>query len=163
MKIVVSAYGAGLDGVASPVFGRCPAYVFVDTETMDFEAVDNPAMNAAGGAGIQAAQFVVDRGAQAVISGRVGPNALDVLQAADVPVYPFGSGTVWQAVEALKTGQLPSTETATAEAHAGMGSAAADVADSREAELDALRQKAAELRGQLADVVDRLDRLERGG
>lgn len=163
MRIVVSANGADLDGAASPVFGRCPAYVFVDTETMDFEVVDNPAVGAAGGAGIQAAQFVVEQGAQAVISGRVGPNAFDVLQVANVPVYPFGGGTVRQAVEALSVGQLSSTGGATAEAHAGMGSAAADVADSREAELDALRQKAAELRGQLADVVDRLDRLERGG
>jgi len=53
MRIVVSANGADLDAAASPVFGRCPTYVFVDTETMVFEAVDNPAMNAAGGAGIQ--------------------------------------------------------------------------------------------------------------
>jgi predicted Fe-Mo cluster-binding NifX family protein len=163
MKIVVSANDADLDGAASPVFGRCPTYVFVDTETMEFEAVDNPAASAAGGAGIRAAQFVVERGAQAVISGRVGPNALDVLQAANVPVYPFGGGTVRQAVKAFKAGQLSSTETATAEAHAGMGSAVADVADSRAAELDALRQKAAELREQLADVVDRLDHLEKGG
>ena len=162
MRIAVSANGADLEAAASPVFGRCPAYVFVDTETMSFEAVENPAENAAGGAGIQAAQFVVERGVQAVISGRVGPNAFDVLKAANMPVYPFDGGTVRQAVEAFKAGQLAATGSATAGPHAGMGSAAFGSAPAREAEVAALREKAADLREQLADVADRLDRLEKG-
>jgi len=74
MKIVVTANGADLDAPASPVFGRCPIYVFVDTETMQFEAVGNPAVAAGGGAGIQAAQFVIEQGAQAVVTGNAGPN-----------------------------------------------------------------------------------------
>jgi predicted Fe-Mo cluster-binding NifX family protein len=50
MRIVVTANGAGLDAAASPVFGRCPAYVFVDTDTMQCESVENPAVGASGGA-----------------------------------------------------------------------------------------------------------------
>ena len=98
-----------------------------------------------------------------MISGNVGPNAFDVLQAAGVPVYPFDGGTVRQAVEAFEAGRLSETGSATAEAHAGTGSAAPGARPSREAEFEALRQKAAELREQLADIVDRLDRLETGG
>ena len=75
MKIVVSANGADLSAEASPIFGRCPIYLFVDTETMAFEAIQNPAIGASSGAGIQAAQFIVERGAQAVVSGNVGPIA----------------------------------------------------------------------------------------
>jgi predicted Fe-Mo cluster-binding NifX family protein len=173
MKIVVSANGTDLDAQASPVFGRCPAYIFVDVEAADedhplaFEAVDNPALGAAGGAGIQAAQFVVERGAKAVISGNVGPNALGVLQAADVPVYAFGGGTVRQAVEAYRAGKLSAVGGATARAHAGMGgraaAPAADSAPAREEEIAALKKEAAELRQRLAGVIERLDRLERGG
>jgi len=100
MKIVISANGPDLEAQASPVFGRCPVYVFVDTETMAFEAVENPAINAAGGAGIQAAQFVVERGAQAVVTGNMGPSAFNVLQAADVPIYLFGGGRVGEAASA---------------------------------------------------------------
>lgn len=77
MRIVVSAQGDTLDAPASPVFGRCPTYLFVDSDTMQFEAVPNPAMSQGGGAGIQAAQFVVERGAQAVLTGNLGPNAFD--------------------------------------------------------------------------------------
>jgi len=110
MRIVVSTNGKDLDSEASPVFGRCPIYMFVDTETFEFEAVDNPAMSAAGGAGIQAAQFIVSQGAQAVVSGHMGPNAYQVLAAAGVPIYlahipgwewadPVGWGEAWAGVE----------------------------------------------------------------
>jgi predicted Fe-Mo cluster-binding NifX family protein len=126
-------------------------------------------LGAAGGAGIQAAQFVVERGAKAVISGNVGPNAFGVLQAAGVPVYTFGGGTVRQAVEAYKAGKLSSAGGATAQAHAGMrrGAAmatpAADNTPTREKEIASLKEEAAELRRRLAGVVERLDRLEKGG
>jgi len=124
MKIVVSAQGDTLDAPASPVFGRCPTYIFVDSETMQFEAVPNPAMNQGGGAGIQAAQFVVNQGAQAILTGNLGPNAYDVLQAAGVSSYLVPEGTVRQAVEALRSGRLQPTGGANVSAHAGMGSGA---------------------------------------
>jgi predicted Fe-Mo cluster-binding NifX family protein len=121
MKIAVSAQGENLDAPASPVFGRCPTYLLVDTDTMAFDAVPNPAMNQGGGAGIQAAQFVVERGAQAVLSGNLGPNAFDVLEAAELPVYLIPEGTVRQAVEAFKAGRLERMSGANVPAHAGMG------------------------------------------
>lgn len=121
MKLVVSSQGSDLDAPASPVFGRCPTYLFVDSETLEFEAVPNPAMNQGGGAGIQAAQFVVGQGAQAVLSGNLGPNAFDVLQAAGVPGYLVPEGTVRQVVEAFRAGQLQPMGGSNVAAHAGMG------------------------------------------
>lgn len=85
MKVVVTSSGTDLEAQVQPNFGRCPIYIFVDTETLQFEAVENPAANAAGGAGIRAAQFVVERGAQAVVTGNVGPNASQVFESAGVP------------------------------------------------------------------------------
>jgi len=183
MKIVVTASGADLEAQANPIFGRCATYVFVDTETMQFEAVENPAINAPGGAGIQAAQFVVERGVQAVVTGNVGPNAFDVLQSAGVPVYLHSGGTVRQAVETFEAGQLPAAGGASAPAHAGMGmgrgsgtgrgigmgrgaavrsTPPAASGPSREGEIAVLKNMAGDLRKQLAEVMDRLDRLERG-
>jgi predicted Fe-Mo cluster-binding NifX family protein len=183
MRIVVTANGASLDAPASPVFGRCPTYVFVDLDSMDFEAKDNPAMAAGGGAGIQAAQFVIEQGARAVVTGNVGPNAFDVFRSAGVPVYIGEEGTVRAAVEAFKNGQLHEVGGATSPAHAGMGrragrgtgmgprvsqiptSPAASPApasvESREEELAELKEMAGELRSQLAQVMDRLDQLEK--
>lgn len=121
MKVVVSAMQEGLDAEVSPVFGRCPIYVFVDSDSMEFEAVPNPAMSAAGGAGIQAAQFAVGKGVQAVLTGNVGPNAFNVLQQAGINIYPVSGGTVRQAVEALNSGQLQPAPGATSGMHGGMG------------------------------------------
>ena len=121
MRVVVSAMGEGLEAAVSPVFGRCPVYVFVNTENMEFDAMPNPAMSAPGGAGIQGAQFAVSQGAQAVLTGNVGPNAFNVLQAAGVAVYSVSSGTVRQAVEALNSGQLQPVSTPTSGLHRGMG------------------------------------------
>jgi predicted Fe-Mo cluster-binding NifX family protein len=184
MIVVVTANGADLDAPASPVFGRCPMYVFVDTDTMELEAVENPAVAAAGGAGIQAAQFVVEHGARAVVTGNVGPNAFNIFQPANVPVYLFSGGTVRQAVEAYKAGQLPAAGGASGPAHAGMGMGRgmgrgmgmgrqaqgavpptpppATLAPAREEEIADLKNMAGDLRRQLAEVMERLDRLEEG-
>ena len=158
MKIVVTANGADLDAPVSPVFGRCPTYVFVDTETMEFEAVENPAITAGGGAGIQAAQFVIERGAQTVVTGNTGPNAFNVFQAANVPVHFFGGGTVREAVEAYKAGGLQST--AGANAQAGMGTGRG-MGMGREEEIATLKDMAGDLRKQLAEVMERLNRLDK--
>jgi len=120
MKIVVTANGVDLDAPISPVFGRCSTYLFVDPDTMDFEAVQNPAVSAPGGAGIQAAQFIIERGAQAVVTGNVGPNAFGVFRSANLPVFLLGSGTVRDALEAYKKGLLQSTGGANVATHSGM-------------------------------------------
>jgi predicted Fe-Mo cluster-binding NifX family protein len=106
MKIAVTSTGSDLNSPISPIFGRCPMFIFIDDESDEVEAIRNPAVDAHGGAGIQAAQFVVDRGAKAVITGRVGPNAMDVLKAADIPIYLFQGDTPRQALEAFKAGKL---------------------------------------------------------
>ena len=121
MKIAITANGAGLDAPTSPVFGRCLTYVVVDTETMQFESLTNPALSASGGAGIQAAQYLIGQGVQALVTGNVGPNAFQVLNAAGIPVYLNGNGTVRQAVEAFQAGQLEAVSGATAPSHSGMG------------------------------------------
>ncbi len=120
MKVVVTAQEADLQAKTSPIFGRAPAFVFVDSDTMDYEGVPNPAAAAGGGAGIQAAQLVVERGVQAVLSQNVGPNAFAVLQQAGVEVYRIGDGTVRQAVLAFTAGDLPLVPGANVGAHNGM-------------------------------------------
>jgi predicted Fe-Mo cluster-binding NifX family protein len=177
MKIAVSSQGDTLDSPASPVFGRCPTYLFVEPETMEFEAVPNPAMSQGGGAGIQAAQFVVNQGANAVLSGNLGPNAFDVLQAAGVPGYLVAGGTVRQAVEAYKAGQLQPMGGPNVRAHSGMrgggrgmgrgmgrgrqAPVAAMPAVDKQSELAKLRETLMDLRQQLATTMDKIEKLEK--
>ena len=120
MRIVVTASGTHLDAPISPIFGRCPIYLFVDSETLASEVVENPAISASSGAGIQAAQFVVEQGARALLTGNIGPNAANALEAADVPVYQIFEGTVRQALEMFQQGWLNLTAGANVPSHSGM-------------------------------------------
>jgi predicted Fe-Mo cluster-binding NifX family protein len=106
MKIVITSNGTDLESPISSIFGRCPVFLFLEDDTDEIEAVENPAVDAHGGAGIQAAQFVVDQGAEVVITGRVGPKAMNVLKAADIPVYIFQGDTPRSALEAFRSGEL---------------------------------------------------------
>lgn len=171
MKIVITAEGNNLDAPASRRFGRCPMFIFVETETMAYEALPNPAISASGGAGIQAAQFVVEQGIGALLTNNVGPNASEIFQAANVSVYLNGEATVRAAVEAFRDGRLALTRGPNVEAHSGMrrgpgrgmgqGRGATRVsAPAREAEITNLKSLAADLRQQLAGVIDRIEKLE---
>lgn len=121
MKIVVTSGGNTLDAPLSPVFGRCPVYIFVETDTLEYEAIANPAVSAAGGAGIQAAQFVAQREVAAVVTGNVGPNAFGVLQTAGIQMYLASPGTVRDAVQEFNQGNLQPVGDANVAAHTGMG------------------------------------------
>lgn len=107
MKIVISSQGPDLNSPCDPRFGRCAFFIFYDLEKDEYESVENPFAGAYGGAGIQAAQFVIQKGVNAVISGSVGPNAFGVLESAGIQVFMIQGGTVKEAIEAFKRGELP--------------------------------------------------------
>jgi len=121
MKVAVSAAGSSLDSEVDPRFGRCQYLLIVDSESLAFEALENPALSSPGGAGIQAAEAVVDRGAGAVITGNCGPNAYQVLSAAGIPVFVGASGSVRQAIDAYRRGDLLATPGPSVGPYSGIG------------------------------------------
>lgn len=121
MKIAISSTGKGFDSQIDPRFGRCQYFIFIDPETMEFEASENEGLMASGGAGVQAAQFVGQKGVKALITGNLGPNAASALSAAGIVVYLVSGGTVREAIEAYKSGSLREASGATDPPHSGMG------------------------------------------
>jgi predicted Fe-Mo cluster-binding NifX family protein len=121
MKICVSAESNSLDSPIDPRFGRCPYFVIVDSETMQFEVIQNIASGATGGAGIQAAQIIASKGAKMLITGNVGPNAFQALSAGDIKIVTGALGTVREVVEKYKRGELSETGAPTVGGHFGMG------------------------------------------
>lgn len=121
MKIAVAASGDNLDSQCDPRFGRCSYFVVVDSETMQLEAIPNTAAVQGSGAGIAAAQLVADSGADAVIAGNLGPNAFQALSAGGLKLYQHTSGTVREAVEAVKSGSLQPIGGANVPSHFGTG------------------------------------------
>jgi predicted Fe-Mo cluster-binding NifX family protein len=102
-------------------FGRTPYYLFVDSETMEFEAVQNPNVMAGGGAGIQSAQLMSEHDVKYVLTGNCGPNAFQVFGAAGIKVVTGVGGTVREAVEQFKSGLLTASDSPNVESHFGMG------------------------------------------
>lgn len=107
MKIIITASSPWLDAEFDPRFGRCAYFLFIDTETMQWEAFPNPGINASGGAGTLAAQFVAKQKVATVISGDFGPNASSALEAAGISMYlNKDSATVQEAVKQFVAGEL---------------------------------------------------------
>jgi len=120
MKIAITSRGNDLDAEIDPRFGRCQYFVIVDTDTMEFESIENASAMAMGGAGPQAAQAISEKGAGAVITGNVGPNAFQALEAAGIKVMTGASGTVTDMVQKFKDGGFAETNAPSVSSHAGM-------------------------------------------
>ena len=110
MKICITAQGNNLQAQVDPRFGRCQYFLIVDTENLSLEAVQNPNMTSAGGAGIQSGQLIASKDVGVVLTGNVGPNAFNTLKAAGVKVIIGVEGAVEEAVEKYKKGELKPTE-----------------------------------------------------
>ena len=177
MKICITSTGPGLEAEMDPRFGRCQYFIFADPQSLELEVIENPNLAASGGAGIQSAQLVANRGVEAVITGQVGPNAYTTLQAGKVRIITGVSGKVRDLLEKYKKGELTSSaQGPTVQAHFGMGMRGgmgggeegrvsspppqAASAASTPGELEDLKKKSAELKDQLDRITERLAKLE---
>ncbi len=108
MIFAISAKQPNLEGQVDERFGRCEYLIFFNSENNSFETQENLAASQQGGAGVAAAQAVIDNNAQAVISGAFGPNASRALQAAGIEMYLFTPDvkTIQQAIDSMQRGEL---------------------------------------------------------
>lgn len=114
MKVAVTSQGVELNSPIDPRFGRAKYFLVVDTETDEVRAVDNTMnLNIAQGAGIQSGRTVIELGAEAVITGHVGPKAFDTLLAGRISVFTGAEGTVANAIEQFRAGNLDIAQSAT--------------------------------------------------
>jgi predicted Fe-Mo cluster-binding NifX family protein len=111
MKIAVTSQGTDLSSEVDARFGRAKYFIICDADTGEYRAVDNKVnLNAPQGAGIQAGELVVREGAKVLLTGHCGPKAFRVLSAAGVAVFNGCSGTVEQAIESYRKGELQKSE-----------------------------------------------------
>ena len=120
MKIAITSSGSDLKSKVDPRFGRCAYFILVETDTDEFEAVENTAAQGMGGVGIQSGQIMADREVKTVLTGSCGPNAFQTLQAAGIKVITGVSGTVQEAIDKFKSGDYKTISQADASAHSGM-------------------------------------------
>ena len=120
-KICVTSQGNNLDSTVDPRFGRCQYFLVVDSDSLEFEAIENPNIDSAGGAGIQSGQLIAQKQVKEVLTGNVGPNAYQTLNAAGIKVITGITGNVREVIESYKKGGLKSTGWPSVDPHFGMG------------------------------------------
>jgi predicted Fe-Mo cluster-binding NifX family protein len=118
MNIIITAQGESLEAQVDPRFGRAKTIILYNTESKEFHIIDNKQnLNAAQGAGIQAAQTVCNTDAEVLITGNCGPKAFKVLDAAEIAVYVEAKGSVADAIKAFENGELKKSDSANVEGH----------------------------------------------
>ena len=108
MIIFTSTLTANFDAPMSPRYGRAPWFIRYDTETTTWEAIENTGPNQPGGAGVATTQLLIDQNAEAVISGRFGPNAKQALKAAGIKMYSVDADrlSVDEVIKLYQSGEL---------------------------------------------------------
>lgn len=106
MKICITAQQNNLNSPIEPRFGRCRYFVIFDDKTQQYEAVKNTAISAAGGAGIKATQLLIDNQVDTLITGRIGPKAMNALETTNIQVILNASGLIKNVLEQLRNGEL---------------------------------------------------------
>lgn len=189
MKIAVTATGPALNDTVEVRFGRCAYFLIIDTDTMQFEAMENPNLALGGGAGIQSAQLMSEKGVKTVLTGNCGPNAFNVFGQAGIQVIVGVSGPVRHAVEQFKAGALSSASSPNVASHFGMGGGGGgmgrgmgggmgrgmrmavatgmlptnpDIPNSPVQELTELKQKAQMLERQKQELDQRINQIAKG-
>ena len=120
MKVAVTSYGEDRKSKVDYSFGRCKYFVVMETETASLSAHKNDQnIQAAQGAGIQAARNLANAGVSEVITGNVGPNAFKTLKAAGIKIHllPPGTQTVEEALLLWERGETTKATEATVEGH----------------------------------------------
>ena len=118
MKIAVTSTGKDLSSDIDPRFGRAAYFILVDTDTMQWDVLENKQhLNLPQGAGIQAGRTIVESKANVLITGNCGPKAFKVLHSAGIRIATGAEGRVIDAVLQYTNGELEYVKTANVEGH----------------------------------------------
>ncbi|EGW40205.1 NifB/NifX family molybdenum-iron cluster-binding protein [Desulfosporosinus sp. OT] len=115
MKIAIPVNDKSMEASVCDSFGRTPYYLIYDTESNESVFLDNSAVASQGGAGIKAAQTVVDNKVNALLTPRCGENAAEVIKAANIQLYKTINDSLKDNIDAFNEGKLSLLE----EIHAG--------------------------------------------
>jgi len=110
-KIAIVSQGKELSSNIATLFDRSPYFIIVGLGVS--QAYKNPNVNDSKDVGIQSAQFIVDKGAGAVITNNISLEAMKELHRLNIKVYSGVSGTVSQALECYMEGHFKETTVGT--------------------------------------------------
>lgn len=107
MKIAISSTSQNKEAEVDMNFGRCKYFQIYDTEDDQFYALRNNGAIVSDGAGVKAAQQILDENIEVIITGSLGPNAYLITKKANMMAYKAEKGSVISIIEKYKKGILP--------------------------------------------------------
>lgn len=106
MKIAVPVDENNIETGVCISFGRAPYFLVYDTETKGAAFIENTAAQSPGGAGIKAAQMIVNSKAEVLLTPRCGQNAADVIKAGNIKMFKTADGSAIDNINAYVDGKL---------------------------------------------------------
>lgn len=94
MKIAVTSTDKDLNAFIDTRFGRCNYFAIYDTESEGYDFIENNAAKSEQGAGISAAQNMIDMKVDVLLTGRLGPKAKQVIEGSNIQTQFYQSGTI---------------------------------------------------------------------
>jgi len=118
MNIAITSKGRDLESEVDTRFGRATVFIIYDTKTDEFAAIDNVQnLTAVQGAGIQAAQNIINTGCKVVLTGHCGPKAFRLLDEGEVKIYTNAHGNIKEVIDKFKKGKLAMAKSADVKGH----------------------------------------------
>lgn len=106
MKIAIPAGEKSLTTDVYSSLARAPFFAVYDTDIADVKFIDNSAASSQGGAGIKAAQILVDSHVDILITPRCGQNAADAINVAKIRMYKSINHSISDNLKAWEEGKL---------------------------------------------------------
>lgn len=106
MKIAIPVNEKNTETSVCISFGRTPYFLIYNSETKENIFIDNTAIASQGGAGIKAAQTLVDENIQILLTPRCGENAANVINSAKIQIYKTVNNSAQENINAFLEGKL---------------------------------------------------------
>lgn len=106
MKIAIPVNDKSTEATVCQSFGRTPYFLIYDVESKDSVFIDNSGIASQGGAGIKAAQIIVDNKVNALLTPRCGENAAEVINAGGIKIYKTINESILESIHSYMNGEL---------------------------------------------------------
>lgn len=107
MKIAVSLIDKNENSLIDLRFGRCEYFQILDVESNEKKFINNNGLLSSGGAGVAAAQQLIDENVDVIITGKIGPNALKIIEKSSIKVYSCKKEiTSMEVIKSLENNEL---------------------------------------------------------
>lgn len=106
MNIAITSTGNDLGAAMDLRFGRAAKFIIYDTDQTSFEVINNAHIDADQGAGLKAAETIVNAGAKILVTGDCGPKAFNALKQAGITIYSCKNKSVQNAIDLFLANEL---------------------------------------------------------